>query len=180
MDCKLISKNLALAIVGGLFAVSAFAQWTWIDKDGRKVFSDRSPPVDIQEKDILKRPAGSVRPAPQAEAAATEGVAVKPAAAVASAAKANTPKLTGKDAELEAKKKKAEDEEAAKRKVEADRIAAAKAENCTRAKTALATLQSGVRMSSVNANGEREAFDDAKRASETARTQGVIDANCGK
>jgi hypothetical protein len=33
------------------------AQWQWIDKDGRKVYSDRSPPSDIQEKNILKRPA---------------------------------------------------------------------------------------------------------------------------
>ena len=86
--------------------------------------------------------------------------------------------MSGKDAELEARKKKADDEEAAKKKAEEEKIAKAKSENCERGKTGLATLQSGVRMSSVNAKGEREIFDDAKRASETKRAQEVIDASC--
>ena len=58
---KTVLKNLVIAVVGGTFALSALAQWQWIDKDGHKVFSDRSPPPEINEKDILKRPAGSVR-----------------------------------------------------------------------------------------------------------------------
>jgi hypothetical protein len=41
------------------FAVTALAQWQWIDKDGRKVYSDRSPPSDIPEKNILKMPRGA-------------------------------------------------------------------------------------------------------------------------
>ena len=109
----------------------------------------------------------------------TADAAAKPAnAASAPAAKASAPKLSGKDAELEAKKKKADEEEAAKKKVEEEKVAKNKAENCTRAKTGLATLQSGVRMSEVNAKGEREVFDDAKRAQETKRAQDVIDSNC--
>ncbi len=96
----------------------------------------------------------------------------------AAAPKASAPKLSGKDAELEAKKKKADDEEAAKKKAEEEKVSKTKAENCERAKTGLATLQSGVRMASVNAKGEREIFDDAKRASETKRVQEVIDDSC--
>ena len=92
--------------------------------------------------------------------------------------KSSAPKLSGKDTELEAKKKKADEEEAAKKKAEEDKVAKTKADNCERAKTGLATLQSGVRMSSVNAKGEREIYDDAKRASEAKRAQEVIDASC--
>lgn len=185
MTSKLASKILALALGFGLLALTvttASAQWQWVEKDGRKIFSDRAPPAEIAEKDILKRPPGAVRAAaaPVLVTPGPEAVAgAKPVAAPAApASKASAPKLSGKDAELEAKKKKAEEEEAAKKKVEEEKVAKAKAENCERAKTGLATLQSGVRMSSVNAKGEREVFDDAKRASETKRAQEVIDASC--
>lgn len=177
-------KNALLAVLTATFAVTAAAQWQWTDKDGRKVFSDRSPPGEIQEKDILKRPAGASRqnaPAPAVETVAANSAAPAKSAASAPAVKtgaASAPKLTGKDAELEAKKKKAEDEEAAKKKVEDDKTAKAKADNCERAKSAQATLASGVRMASVNAKGEREVFDDARRAAETKRAQEVIDSSC--
>ena len=184
MTSKLASKTLALAIgfsVMAFTATTASAQWQWMDKDGRKVFSDRSPPAEIQEKDILKRPPGASRAAAAAVAAAlsTDAAVAKPASAASSpASKASAPKLSGKDAELEAKKKKADEEEAAKKKAEEEKVAKTKADNCERAKTGLATLQSGVRMSSVNAKGEREIFDDAKRASEVKRAQETIDASC--
>lgn len=167
-------KPLILLIAGGSFALSALAQWQWIDNDGRKVFSDRSPPAEIQDKNILKRPAGNSKPAaPVADGGSASAAAAKPAAA-----KASTPKLSGKDTELEARKKMAEDEDAAKKKLEEEKVEKAKVENCDRAKIVLATLQSGVRMSSVNAKGEREVFDDAKRASETKRAQEAIAASC--
>lgn len=167
----------------GTLAQTATAQWQWTDKDGRKVFSDRYPPADIAEKDIIKRPSGAVRVA-AASAAASASIAVNAAdakpslAASAAAAKASAPKLSGKDAELEAKKKKAEDEEVAKRKIEEEKIARTKSENCERGRSGLATLQSGVRMASVNAKGEREIYDDNKRAAEEKRAQEIIDTSC--
>jgi hypothetical protein len=96
----------------------------------------------------------------------------------APALKASAPKLSGKDAELEAKKKKAEEEELAKKKAEEEKVTKVKAENCERAKTGLVMLQSGVRVAGINVKGEREIFDDARRAVETKRAQEVIDANC--
>lgn len=178
MDFKSVSKTLVLALAGASFSLSAFAQWQWLDKDGRKVFSDRSPPAEVQEKDILKRPAGSARPAPQVSAEAGSPAAKPADTASAPLAKASAPKLSGKDADLEAKKKKAEADEAAKKKAEEEKLAKTKADNCERAKTSLATLQSGVRMASVNAKGEREVFDDERRAAETKRAQDIIDASC--
>lgn len=163
-----------LALSSCLLTATAFAQWQWIEKDGRKVFSDRSPPAEIEDKDILKRPAGAVRSTASTEISAN--AASKPASAPQ--LKASAPKLSGKDAELEAKKKKAEEEEAAKKKADEEKLAKAKAENCERAKGSLATLQSGVRMASTNAKGEREVYDDAKRQSETKRTQDIIESSC--
>jgi hypothetical protein len=173
-------KTLILMACLSGFAATASAQWQWLDKDGRKVFSDRSPPAEIAEKDILKRPAGATRAAAAAAtAAASAAVDGKPVATTAAAApKASAPKLSGKDAELEAKKKKAEDDEAAKKKVEEEKNAKVKADNCERGKSGLATLQSGMRVASVNAKGEREIFDDAKRAAEIKRAQEVIDSSC--
>lgn len=177
MDFKRALKVLILATATGAFTLTAFAHWQWLDKDGRKVFSDRAPPADIKEKNILKHPPGSIRPAAPSTEADAGATAARPAIPV-SAPKLGLPKLTGKDAELEVRKKKAEDDDAAKRKMEEDKIAKVKAENCERAKSGLATLQSGLRVSSVNAKGEREVFDEAKLALETKRTQEVIDSSC--
>ena len=77
-------KFLLLA-VACTWAMGAAAQWQWIDKDGRKVFSDRPPPQDTPEKNILKQPGGGVprsAPAPVA-AAPAEGT---PAATTTAAA----------------------------------------------------------------------------------------------
>jgi hypothetical protein len=187
MELKITPKHLMLVLAGWTFALSATAQWQWIGKDGRKVFSDRPPTSDIQEKDILKQPGGKgpkAAPAP-APSAAPEGSATATATgattgAAPSAAKpnANAPKISGKDAELEAKKKKLEDEEAVKKKADDEKIAKAKAENCERAKKSMATLQSGSRISTTNAKGEREIMDDSGRTAETKRLQGIIDSEC--
>jgi Domain of unknown function (DUF4124) len=176
MDFKPAFKTLIFAIAGATFALTAFAQWQWIDKDGHKVFSDRSPPSDIQEKDILKRPGGASRAAAAAPADGTLAPAV--AAAPAPANKVSAPKLLGKDAQLEAKKKQAEDAEAASKKVDEEKVAAAKTENCGRAKRGVASFDSGVRIATTNAKGEREIMDDKARAVETRRLQDIVAADC--
>jgi len=45
-----------LAAAACCFCLSATAQWQWLDKDGRKVFSDRPPPADVPDKNILAQP----------------------------------------------------------------------------------------------------------------------------
>jgi hypothetical protein len=177
MDLKLVSRTLLLAVAGVSFAIPALAQWQWLDKDGRKVYSDRSPPADIQEKNILKRPPGARVAAPPTP---SEDAAAAPTASAAPAAKNNPGalKLSGKDPQLEAKRKQADEEEAAKKKAEEEKVAAAKADNCERAKKALSSLQSGARMTTTNAKGEREIMDDAAKAAEGKRLQGFADSRC--
>lgn len=171
MDSKLVPRTLILAIAGVSLSISAWAQWQWIDKDGRKVFSDRSPPAEIQEKDILKRPGASSN-SPRSPAG--NSVAASPAAAE----KVSAPRLSGKDAQLEARKKQAEDAEAANKKAEEEKTAKARADNCERAKRGLASFESGVRISVINARGEREIMDDAARVAETKRLQGIAGSDC--
>ena len=163
---------LAMAFVYG----PALAQWQWIDKDGRRVFSDRAPPPDVLEKNIVKRPAGATKSATPVNPEPTQSDGASASAAPLSAA--SGPKVSAVDKELEAKKKQAADAEAAKLKAEQDRVMKAKIENCARAKQAKATYDSGVRVSRTNAAGEREILDDAGRAAELKRIQSVMDSDC--
>jgi hypothetical protein len=150
--------------------VLSLAQWQWVDKDGRKVFSDQSPPADIPAKNILRRPGSRALQAAPAESAAA---ASQPAKAAASA-----PKLAGKDKELQEKKKLAEAADAEKKRAKEEELAKARADNCARAKQSKATFDSGVRISTTNDKGEREILDDAARASETKRLDGIIASDC--
>ena len=165
----------ALALLALFASLSAQAQWQWLDNTGRKVFSDTAPPASVPEKNILKRP-GAVSatpvtvasPAPQADAPKPE------------ASKADALKPTGVDAQLEARKKEADEAEAAKKKAEADRLAKARAEVCARAQQNRAALQSGQRIATVNAQGEREFMSDERRASELRRLEGIIRNDCAQ
>jgi hypothetical protein len=167
---KLIKPLIAITLT--IASLSAIAQWQWIDKDGRKIFSDRGPGPDVPEKNILKRPVGSKTGASPA------GTEAQTPAAPAQEALPALPKDAGVDKTLDAKKKQAEAAEAAKKKAEEERIARAKADNCKLARQAKSTFDSGARIARTNASGEREFLDDAARAAETQRIQSVIDSDC--
>lgn len=163
-------KLLRVTVLGLACALPAlaFAQWQWIDKNGRKVFSDQSPPSDIPAKNIIRRP-GLKGPAAEPLAAAASQPA-KPAA--------SAPKLSGKDAELQEKKKQADAAEAEKKKAHEEQVAKVRADNCQRAKLSKASFDSGARIARTNAKGEREYLDDATRASETKRLEVIIASDC--
>ena len=156
--------------------VSGFAQWQWLDKDGRKVFSDQPPPLDTPARNILKQPGPkgkSVASEAATAAAASDAAASAPARPVASA-----PRVSGKDKELEDKKKLAEGAEAEKKRVAEEKFAKEKAETCERARRSKASFDSGVRISRMNAKGEQEFLDEAARATETKRLQAILDKDC--
>ncbi|MCS4511611.1 DUF4124 domain-containing protein [Xylophilus ampelinus] len=161
---KLPARFLALALVCACPLVAS-AQWQWMDKDGRKVFSDRPPPADIPQRNILKQPGGMAAPPPAAAPA--------PQAATAPA------RPVPKDAELEARKKEAEDAEAAKAKAEADNIARARQENCQRARQAKVSMDAGMPIGQVGADGKVQVMDNAARAAEAQRVQSAMTSNCG-
>ena len=162
---------ILMATIAGL-CFSAAAQWQWIDKDGRKVFSDRAPPPDILEKNIVKRPAGRLPPATLPADSADDG-AVPPVSAPPTFGK-----TTGLDKELEAKKKQAQDAEQAKRKADEERVARERIENCVRAKQAKAAYESSGPIARINAAGQREVLDEAARAGELKRIQAIMASDC--
>ena len=168
-------KSLRVALLVSFAATApalCFAQWQWIDKDGRKVYSDQSPPADIPAKNVLKQPGLRTSPAAMAAepVAAAGSQPAKPAA--------SAPKLSGKEKELEDKKKQAEAVEAEKKKASEEQVAKLRAENCERAKRSKASFDSGARIARTNAKGEKEYLDDATRASEAKRLEGIIANDC--
>lgn len=172
----------ALSVLACLALASppALAQWSWRDADGRIVVSDRPPPPSVPERNIVQRPPAAA-PSPASRVApASARPASGPGAGVGSPTA---------DPELEARKRRIEEQEAAKRRseeqaaaarrqAEEQQQAAQRAENCARAREALRTLQDGTRIARVNAAGQREFLDDAQRAREVARVQGVLASDC--
>ncbi|MBK6612838.1 DUF4124 domain-containing protein [Ottowia sp.] len=154
-------KPARALLIGWTLAASTAvtAQYQWIDPDGRRVFSDRPPPAEVPARNVLSQPRGA-----------------STVAARAAPAPAQYP--AGVDKALEEKKKQADAAEAARKKAEETKLATARADNCKRAQSAKAGLDSGVRIARTNSQGEREILDDAQRAAERQRVQQIIASNC--
>lgn len=150
-----------LLILGTALCLPASAQWMWRDANNKPVFSDRPPPADIPDRNIVQRPSGAARAAPPAPAAS-----------------ATTAPPSGQDKELEQRRQQAEAAEGARQKAAQEAQAKARAENCARARQNKASLDSGIRITRTNAQGEREFLDDAQRAAEQRRTQDIIARDC--
>lgn len=163
-------RALLLAVSACVATPLALAQWQWIDKDGRKVFSDSAPPPEVPAEKILRQPGGRALP----HAASTPASAAVPAPAASAA----LPKPATKDSALEQKRKAAASAEEQKRLALEAENARIREDNCAQARRSKATLASGIRIAQVNDKGEREFMDDAARAAETQRVDAVIARDC--
>jgi Domain of unknown function (DUF4124) len=166
----LISLGLAAA------PVFASAQWQWIENDGRKVFSDRPPPISVPEKNIISQPGN--RGTTTAQPTTTGIAAARPQSAPAN------PPVGGKaphemaSKALDEARKKLETAEADKQKIVEASNAKARADNCARARQSKQTFDSGSRVTRMNAQGEREYLDDAAKTTELTHLQTVIASDC--
>jgi hypothetical protein len=156
----------------------AQAQWKWRDAHGQVQYSDRAPPANVPEKDVLQRPPGQrgavvLLPmgAPNPIAGAVPAASAVAAAASGSASSAAQRQRAGDDA-----KKRAD--EAAQRKIAEEAQVRQRAENCQQARDQIRLIQDGVRMGRLNAQGEREVLDDTQRARELARAQAAQASEC--
>jgi hypothetical protein len=174
-------QKIALPLAACLLAIAvsgAHAQslWKWRDASGQLHISDTAPPPGTPAKNIISSPAGVSQPATTLTTATSSTSSTT--TTVATPAGASAP-----ETELEKRKKAAEKEKADKDK--ADRAALAqkneaiRKDSCARAQNAAASLQSGVRVATIGANGEREFLDDAQRATELKRAQDLVASNCG-
>ena len=160
---------LSLALFGGSLCAQTVPLplvWKWVDGRGQVQFSDLPPPLSVPDKEILERPTLQ-----QLRAAAA-------AAAAAAPASASTTGVTRTDPELEARRRRAADEQVAQQRQAQDRDTAIRADNCNRARAHLAALSDGLRMTRTNAQGEREVLDDKARADEVQRARGVLASDC--
>jgi hypothetical protein len=145
----------------------AATQWKWRDSTGRVQYSDRPPPAGTPDQNILVRPAG---------ARTTTPPLVTPVASAP--ATAPKPSVKASDPELEARKRKADEEKAAQQKAAEDKQAQVRADNCQRAQAYQRSLDDGMRIARTNAKGEREVMDDQARAQEQVRNRQTIANNC--
>lgn len=171
----------ALALCALLIAAAtpAHAQWKWRDANGSIQFSDRPPPISVPERDILKRPAQAAVASTPATSVAQPGRDTTSAGAQAIVPP--TPRAgpaPAVDPELDKRRKAEEAEKAAKAKADDERRKAIQADNCTRARSAVATFESGQRVARVNEKGEREFMDDRQRNEELKRAKEVVGSEC--
>jgi hypothetical protein len=157
---SLVAAMLATLLITPL----AHAQYSWIDDNGTRVFSDRPPPPGTPANRILKAPRPSLPP-PDAQA---------PAPAPSTAPSPNTappapPSLADRDADF---RKRQAQRQADDQKAQQD--AARRADNqerCQSIRQEQAQLASGARISQVGSTGERGFLTDEDRAKRMARTQ---------
>ncbi len=160
-------KRLSVAIGLALcVALPATAQmYKWVDTDGKVKYSDTPPPSNVKTEK-LRIPAGAPAPA----AAAAKDAASK------DASKAGP--LSTAEQEQAFRKRQQEAAKGQEKQAQKDKQAADQAENCRRAKAALANLELGGRQSRVSENGERVFLDEQQIAQATAQARQEAAAAC--
>jgi hypothetical protein len=165
---KRSSSPVRAALQCGLIALAATAcqvalaqsSWLWIDDQQRKVYSDTPPPPSIPEPRILLRPAPVKSQPTQAQEAASA------AANDASPPKSSVPprNQAGRKGEVSIPLYQRNEE--------------ALRENCRRARSALQTLNSGLKLMTLNDKGEQVEMDAATREREIQQMRQDERDNC--
>jgi hypothetical protein len=129
------------------FSNAAAQTYQWRDSNGRTIISDTPPPA-LKKENVRTMGEASTSPAGAVKSAPTEA-----------------PKSMA-EKELEFKKRQQENAEKAEKETKEKAAAAAKRDNCQRAKKHLAILESGQRIANIDEKGERRFMDDSERAKE--------------
>lgn len=158
-----MKRIVTLALL--LAALPAWSvMYKWVDADGKVHYSDQPPPDGAKKQETVNmktQPAAPAAPAPQPDG--------KPTAA--------KPK-TAADQEMEFRKRRVAVAEAeAKRQQEAD-AAADKQKKCEQAKSRVAALQNGGRITKYGPNGEPIFLNDDEIAKEAVDARKTADSWC--
>jgi hypothetical protein len=130
-------------------STAAFGQlYKWVDKDGKVTYSDQPPPAQQSKQLNLNT-----------------GVASPP-----------TRSAIERDKEIE--KGRVEAREKAKVASEKERKSEIDQQNCKAARAYLKTVESGVRVSTVDDKGEQVILDDEQIAAERVKAQKAVDEAC--
>jgi hypothetical protein len=162
-----MTRIVILAVMLAFAATASAQMYRWVDKDGRVHYTATPPPPGVQSR-TLQLPS-SPPPAPPSDDAAKDGAAKD----------ARQGPLTPADQEQAFRKRQLEAQKAREKQAQAERDAQARQQNCARAREALATLESGQRVSRTSAQGERYYLDDAARTRETEAARKAVSDWCG-
>ena len=146
----------ATALLALSFASAALAQYVWLDDRGVKQYSDVPPPASVPAKRILKAPGLSTHPSYATDVPAAAGEDNGTTKVAPTTAEQNADFMKRKIAQAENDKKSA-----AEAKAKAEQM-----KNCDRAREYQQALESGVRLSQMDPNGERSFMSDEQRAKE--------------
>ena len=163
----------------------AHAQYKWRDANGRMVYSDLPPPASVAPSAVFWSPA---RPAlagpPGGSGAAATPPPESTQAASASAPPAGAQPVEGAapasmaDRELEFRKRRL-DRAAAQEKAEQAKLRETqRAGNCENAQASLRQLESGLRVSRVNRDGQPEVLDDTQREASKVLARQAVKQHC--
>ncbi len=146
-------RFLMAAILLALAAPAAAQLYKWVDKDGKTHYSD-TPPPNLDSKQIT------------------------PASGGAAAAPAPAKGAVARDKDLEKGRKDSRD--AAKKGDEEAKLAAARDEQCTRARSNYQMFVDGGRVHKYDAKGERVFLGDDEMEAEKAKARAQMDEACKK
>ena len=161
--------SAALAtLVGTLLmagAAPALAQvYKCVGSDGKTVYAQSPCPAKTKSSTIRQGMSSSSAPA-------------EPGAAAAGTAASAGPK-TAAEQEVDFQKRRQAQADAAKKDADKAEETRQKAENCTNAKSTLASLQQGGRQTRMNDKGERYFLSDDQLAQETSRAKQAVGSWC--
>ena len=154
--------NRWLAVLAAL-AVSASAgaqAYKWVDKDGKVRYGD-TPPPGVKATPLKPPPRPSSPPPSPAAEKKDAGAKDKP--------------LTPEQA---FRKRQQEREEAEKKSGQERAEADKKRQNCESAQASLRQLESGQRIATVDAKGERVIMEDAQREQQLQRARSLVSEWC--
>lgn len=165
----LLKKMLAILITSS-FAVSALAQYVWLDEKGHKQYSDIPPPASVPSNKILKGKGMAPPVVSNSNQASDKEEAVKPADQ-----SAHKKPATLAEKETDYQKRKLEQEKKNKEAADQEKAAAEQQKNCERARAYNKALESGQRINHINEAGERSYISDEERARETQETRRTLE-----
>lgn len=143
----------------------SIAQYQWRDGNGRMVFSDQPPPPEVDPTKVIRRDTGRLNPPASTSAGSArppEGGSTGTSANAKAAPAASAPESFA-DRQLEAKRKAQEKADAERKKKEQADQEAKVARACEEMRSEVRTLETGMRVARVNAQGEREFLSDEDR-----------------
>lgn len=136
--------------------------YKWTDADGKVHYSDQPPPQGARQQGTIAKP--------RTAAAA----AAQPGEGASAAAKPKTPA----EQEMEFRKRRLEKAEAEAKRQQEAQAAAEKQRNCEQARSRVAMLQAGGRITRTAPNGEQIFMEDAEIARELVEARKVADSWC--